>query len=153
MKTIIKGLFMAVMMCVCLTACREDAELPDRGPVTHPEVETAGVYTGTWTRLNTSTDTEEVVPGTMTLKAGEKNYVTEVTLKADDINLDVTALANIAPGGVGYVYQNTMPSNPVGNMFNGSITKDFEIDIFFKITIKEGRKTTTYKYSFTGKRN
>lgn len=144
---------MALMMCVCLTSCRDDAELPDRGPVTHPQIETAGVYTGTWTRLNTLTDTEEVVPGTISLKAGENNYVTEITLKADGIDLDRTALANIAPGGVGYVFQNTMPTNPIGNIFNGSITKDFEIDIFFKITIKEGRKTTTYKYSFTGKRN
>lgn len=152
MKTIIKGLFMAIMMCVCLTSCRDDAELPDRGPVTHPEVETAGVYSGTWTRLNTSTDAEEVVPGTMTLKAGDKNYVTEINIKADDISLDLTAMANIAPGGVGYVFQNTMSTNPIGNIFNGSITKDFEIDMFFKVTIKEGRKTTTYKYSFTGKK-
>lgn len=152
MKSIIKGLFMTIMMCVCLTSCRDDAELPDRGPVMHPEIETAGVYSGIWTRVNTTTEAEEVVPGTMTLTAGSEAYITEINIKADELNLDLTAMANIAPGGVGYQYQNTVASNPFGNIFSGNITKDFEIDIFFKISIKEGRKTTTYRYSFVGKK-
>lgn len=151
MKTIIKGLFMTIMMCVFLTSCRDDAELPDRGPVMNPEIETAGVYSGTWTRRNTTTDTEEVVPGTMTLTAGS-TYVTTINIKADGLQLDLTSPANIAPGGKGYMYQNTKNDNPFGNIFSGNITKDFQIDIFFKITIKDGRKTTTYEYSFVGKR-
>lgn len=152
MKSIIKGLFMTLMMCVCLTSCRDDAELPDRGPVVHPEIETAGVYSGIWTRVNTTTNVEDVVPGTMTLTAGDKAYVTEINIKADDIKLDLTSVANIAPGGPGYMYQNTMKTNPFGNIFSGNITKDFEIDIFFKVTTKEGRKSITYRYSFKGKR-
>lgn len=143
---------MALMMCVCFTSCRDDAEMPDSGPVMHPEVETAGVYSGIWTRVNTTTEAEEVVPGTITLKATDDVYITEINVKAEDLNLDLTALANIAPGGSGYMYQNPMPSNPIGNIFSGNITKDFEIDIFFKISIKEGRKTTTYRYSFKGQR-
>lgn len=152
MKSIIKGLFMTIMMCVFLTSCRDDAEFPDSGPVMNPEIETAGVYTGTWTRVNTTTNEEEVVPGTMTLKAGNSAYVTEITIQSTDLNLDLTAMANITPGGKGYMYQNTMTDNPFGNRFSGNITKDFQIDIFFKVTITEGRKKTTYEYSFVGKK-
>lgn len=143
---------MTIMMCVCLTSCRDDAELPDRGPVMNPEIETAGVYSGSWTRLNTTTNEEVVVPGTMTLKAGNEHYVTEISIKASDIDLDLTSPANITPGGKGYMYQNTMTDNPFGNRFSGNITNDFQIDLFFKVTIKEGRKSTTYEYSFVGKR-
>lgn len=144
---------MTIMMCVFLTSCRDDAELPDRGPVMHPEIETAGIYSGTWTRVNTTTNEEEVVSGTMTLKAGDKNYVTEINIKADELKLDLTAMANITPGGKGYMYQNTATDNPFGNRFSGNITNDFQIDLFFKITITEGRKKTTYEYSFIGERD
>lgn len=143
---------MTLLMCVCLTSCRDDAELPDRGPVVNAGTETAGVYTGTWTRLNTTTEVADVVPGTMTLKAGENPYYTVITISAPEISLENTAMANITPGGKGYMYQNTMTDNPFGNRFSGNITSDFQIDLFFKITIKEGRKTTTYEYSFKGKR-
>ena len=111
MKSIIKGLFMTLLMCVCLTSCRDDAELPDRGPIVQAGTETAGVYTGTWTRLNTTTDVTDVVSGTMTLKAGENPYYTEITLSAPEISLDKTAMANITPGGKGYIsLLNTTPS-------------------------------------------
>lgn len=150
MKTIIKGLFMAALLCVSFTSCRDDAELPDRGPVMHPEIETAGVYNGTWIRTNTSTNVEEAAAGTMTLVAGDHAYYTSINIKAVALDLDRTAMANIVGHGEGWAFQNTDDTNPFGNIFSGTISKEGVIKIYFKNTIVDGRKRTTYEYSFEG---
>ncbi len=147
---------MALMMCVCFTSCRDDAEIPDHGPVMNPELETAGTYTGEWTRVNTSTEVPETYPGTIVLTATDQNYISTMQVKCDGIGLDQTKNINITPGGQGYMYSNVLgmqlPGADKPSIFSGNITKQGEIDIYFQATFKEGRKTTTYRYSFIGKK-
>ena len=147
---------MAFMMCVCFTSCRNDAEIPDHGPVMHPETETAGVYTGQWTRVNTSTEAAETLDGTITLSATDQAYISTMQAKCDGINLDVTKNINITPGGQGYMFSNVLgldlPGADKAAPFYGNVSKQGEIDIFFQATFREGRKTVTYRYTFVGKK-
>ena len=141
MKNILKGLFFASLMCLIFTACRDDAETPNPGPAGHPEIETAGVYEGTWTRQQSGK--EEIISaiGTLTFEAGEYAYVT-----------NRTTAANIAPGGDGYMFHNTLNTNGFLGIFGGSISKAGVASLKYQATVRDGRKTVTYIYTFDGEK-
>lgn len=141
-----------VMVC-CLPACRDNAEIPDHGPVVHPQEEAKGIYTGEWTRTDEGTGIVTTASGTMELTPSEYNYVANVSVKCAEINLDLSAPANITPGGQGYQFSNPEKDNPLGAIFVGDIKKsDMSAFMTFRLTVKEGRKTYTYLYVFNGKR-
>ncbi len=141
---------MAALICLSFTSCRDDAELPGRGPVVHPEIETAGTYTGNWTRVDLSTNEEVVVPGTITLTASDRAYVSQINVNSPGIDLDRTAMCNVSAFSNGYWFYNTDPNTDIKGQFKGTISLQGEIDIYFQNSFKEGRKTITYTYSFTG---
>ena len=152
MKNILKGLFFASLMCLIFTACRDDAETPNPGPAGHPEIETAGVYEGTWTRQQSGK--EEIISaiGTLTFEAGEYAYVTNITGKCPEIEFDRTTAANIAPGGDGYMFHNTLNTNGFLGIFGGSISKAGVASLKYQATVRDGRKTVTYIYTFDGEK-
>lgn len=148
----IKGLFLSAILAVSVSACREEVGLPDNGTPNNPEIATAGTYSGVWTRTST---TGEVITadGTMTLAADEQ-YVTVVTLSCPDIEeIDgMHSRANIASNALGYAFLNRLSTNDFATTFNGAVTKDNVASITFKKTVREGHKSTTYTYDFSGEK-
>lgn len=155
MKNIFKILLPAVAMIFSLSSCDGDAEIPDRGPVAHPQEETKGIYTGEWTRSYeenletisaTSAGTAEFIPG-------DANYVTSIAISCAEFDIDLQSNANISLGGEGYMFHNTVNTNGFGAVFQGTIRKsDMSVWLTYKKTVKEGRKSVTYTYVFNGKR-
>ncbi|MDE6342346.1 MAG: hypothetical protein K2K93_08515 [Muribaculaceae bacterium] len=156
MKNIIKTLFMAVVMACTLTACRDNAEIPDHGPVVHPQEDAKGLYVGEWTIEEVGSPDVKTEPGTMELTPSEYNYVTIVNVKCEAQNIDLTSAANITPGGEGYLISNGSASNGFGEkdaQFSGAVNKsNWSGWIRFKKNVKVGIKNRTYFYTFNGKR-
>lgn len=151
MKNIFKYLFLTVAMAFSLASCDGDAEIPDRGPVAHPQEETQGTYTGEWTREEIGVEGISTTTGTAVLTPGTDNYVTNITISCPDFNIDMTSAANITPGAEGYMFHNPTSTNGFGAIFQGTITKkDMSIWLSYKKTVKEGRKNHTYIYNFYG---
>lgn len=148
MKKLLSGIFFLMSLGLCLTACSDDEEDNNAYSTTCPEIETAGTYTGTWTREEDGGGTTTAT-GTLTFEAGE-SYVTTVTAKCDDINVDYQSVANIVFAGNRYAYSNMRANNGFGAVFSGEITTDNVASISFTLTVKEGRKSYVYYYSFEG---
>lgn len=105
MKSIFKILSVALIG-LSFTACVEDIDTPSRGPVTNPEKEVAGTYTGTWTVDYTvdNQTTTYTVPGTMTLAAptdgtSYRGFLTSNAVVPENNILDhkLTSAVNITP--------------------------------------------------------
>lgn len=153
MKNIIKGMFLASVLALFLSACEKDAELPYSGPVTHPQEEVKGTYSGQWSREEVGKGEVLNNAGTVTFTPTDQNYVANIEVKCAEFNLDMTSITNIAPGAQGYIFYNTSSSNGFETIFSGDVKKaDMSVNLSFKKTVKEGRKSYTYLYTFSGKR-
>lgn len=153
MKNIFKTLFLSTAMIFALASCDGDAEIPDRGPVAHPQEETKGTYTGDWTREEVGVEGMTTTTGSASMTPGTDDYVTNIAISCPDFGIDMTSAANITPGGEGYMFHNPVATNGFGAIFQGTIKKeDMSIWLSYKKTIKEGRKNHTYIYNFYGKR-
>jgi len=151
MRNILKTMFLAFTVCLAFTACSDDEDgVANPGAPVHPEIETAGTYTGTWSRtLLGSTDDPKTAAGTLVLEASENAYVTKVTASCPDLAVDYSALANITPN---YSFNNnvaTSETNTFGVTFGGAV-KDNTATISFTKSVREGRKTYNYNYTFEG---
>lgn len=155
MKKILTGMFLLLSVGLGFTACSDDDDDNNKIYDTPPEVVTAGTYTGTWTR-----ETDGVEPatanGTLTFTAlsGEnaQTYVTNVKAECTELSLDKESVANITYAGTGFLFSNMAVANGFGTKFNGTISADGVATIAFTLTVKEGRKTYVYNYSFEGKK-
>lgn len=146
-------MFLASVLAFFLSACEKDAELPYSGPVTHPQEEVKGTYSGDWSRQEVGKEDILYAKGTVTFSPAEDNYIAYVGVMCSDFNLDMTSIANIAPGAQGYIFYNTSSTNGFETIFSGDIKKiDMSVDLSFKKTVKEGRKSYTYLYTFHGVR-
>lgn len=160
MKNILTVLFVALAMSFSLSSCRDNAEIPDHGPVTHPQEEVQGTYNGEWTRSEVGVDEIISDHGTLVFSPSEYNYVTSITatsvsldldVSTKDVDLSMTTLANITPGAEGYIFSNTQAVNGFGTVFSGSVKKsDNTVWLSFKKSVKSGIKTRTYTYTFNG---
>lgn len=149
MKKILSGIFLMLTMGLTFTACGDD----DDNVITHettPEISSAGTYSGTWTKEQVGGDTK-TASGTLVLTAGEK-YTTNVKVESVELGLNKESIANISYAGNDYFFSNMNVANGFGVKFNGSILADNSATIFFTVTEREGRKTYTYNYSFSGKK-
>lgn len=150
MKKILSGIFLMLTMGLTFTACGDD---DDDNVITHettPEISSAGTYSGTWTKEQVGGDTK-TASGTLVLTAGEK-YTTNVKVESVELGLNKESIANISYAGNDYFFSNMNAANGFGVKFNGSILADNSATIFFTVTEREGRKTYTYNYSFSGKK-
>lgn len=151
MKNILKIFFVALAMTFSLSSCRDDAGIPDHGPVTHPQENVQGTYNGEWTRSEIGSDELISGVGSLVFTPGEYNYVTSITAKCAELEIDMTSVANVTPGGEGYFFTNTQAVNGFGAVFSGSIKKsDNTVWLSFKKTVKIGIKSRTYIYTFIG---
>ncbi|MBD5266205.1 MAG: hypothetical protein K2M71_09695 [Duncaniella sp.] len=149
-----------VTLVLVLTSCRDEPEIPDHGKKGNPEKETAGTYVGTWSKaLRNSDDAPVEAQGSLILAATDESYVTVVTIDCasseigfnDKSNFSSTdCRANIINQSAQYVFYNVLNGNAFGTPFNGTVSFDGTATITFSKTIKEGRKTYTYDYTFSG---
>lgn len=151
MKTIFKTMLLALAVSFTFAACSDDEDgVTNPGTPSNPEIESAGVYSGTWSRsLIGSADEPKAAEGTLTLAAGENAYITNVTAVCAELNVDYTSIANITPAFAFYNNVATSAENGFGVTFNGK-ADGMTATISFTKTVKEGRKTYNYKYSFEG---
>lgn len=153
MKNIFKILFVATALTFSLTSCRDNAGIPDHGPVVHPQEDVKGTYNGDWTRSEVGTTDEIGGSGYLVFTPGDVNYVTSIAANCTDLEIDMESVANITPGGEGYFFNNTQATNGFGAVFSGSINKsDNTVWLSFKKTVKVGIKARTYIYTFNGKK-
>lgn len=141
MKKILFGLF--AIMALAFTSCKDEVELVDPGTPQNPEKDCAGVYTGTWTQ--TVDDVATTATGSVTITPTDSAYVCKVTISCPDFELAETAIANITPA---HTFFNTMTTDIAASFYGSVNTSDETATINFLRTVKEGRKTTTYYYSF-----
>lgn len=151
MKNIFKALFVAIAMTFSLSSCRDNAEIPDHGPVVHPQVDVQGTYNGDWTKSELGTENVETGIGSLVFTPSEENYVTNIQATCATLAIDQTSAANISPGGEGYFFSNTLAENGFGAVFRGSVKKsDNTVWLSYKKTIKQGIKSRTYIFTFNG---
>lgn len=148
MKKLLSGIFFLMALGLGFTACSDDDD--DATYNGAPEKETAGTYAGTWTRVDLSDESATTASGTLTFEATETPYVTKVTAVCADLDVDNQDVANITYAGDKYLYDNQRTPNVFGAPFSGKITLDRVAGITYQITITEGRKKNTYRYSFEG---
>lgn len=149
MKKIFGIALLALSLGFGFTSCDDDDE--PSAPSTPACEAAAGVYSGTWTRvLSGDTVTEK---GTLTFEATDST-ATVVTAKCDALSVDYSSAANITYAitneGTGFIFTNGVTSNGFGATFSGRISPAGVATISYTKTVKEGRKSYTYKYSFEG---
>lgn len=166
MKKNFCSIFAAIALCCTFVACGDDDDNSISYSTT-PEKATAGVYTGTWTRVG-ETSTDEF-SGTVTLEAGETAGVTNITVSCPEAELSGTSPANIwnanrAFGFQQQVYALDSDNNPItvgvpngiGAPFAGVISEEGVLTTNFNITKSErqGRKVVkvSYDYTFVGQK-
>lgn len=149
MKNIIKSLFL-ILVCVGFSSCNEEVGYIDPGPQGNPEKEAAGTYSGTWSRALQGTDDIVTSTGTITISAGDKAYIANVSVVCPELNLDLQSVANIVNYSEGYKYYNMEAKNGFGTTFEGSVLKSGIATIKFTIKQQEGRKQYLYTYTFSG---
>lgn len=162
MNKIIKCLFLMATLVFTMSSCRDEAEIPGHGKPGNPEKEVAGVYVGTWTKVQRNATTDPVsAPGSLTFTPTDEAYITVVKLAGESSDFDFTnktnfasdeSRANVVNQSAQYVFYNVLTTNGIGTPFNGTVTFGGEATISFSKTIREGRKTYTYDYTFTGTR-
>ena len=160
MKALYKSIFFSVALALGMVSCDKD-ELPPTGPRDNAEILAAGTYVGAWTRVVDGTDQVETGSGTITFSVDKENYgnnVSVMTLTSDGIDIGIddpkTSVCNITKLSSGELtYWNQTASNPFGTTFYGNIGVDGVATMYYTKSVREGRKTTTYNYSFTGTKN
>ena len=138
------------------TSCGDD----DDNPISHsttPELESAGTYTGTWTKEQVGGETT-TGNGTLTLSTTDNEgkttkYITYVTVSCEELNLSKSSNANISYANDFYWFSNMNITNGFGTKFNGKVNADGSAVIAFTLVEKVGRKTYTYNYTFEGNKN
>lgn len=153
MKTILKTMLLALAVSFTFAACTDDEDgVTNPGTPSNPEIESAGVYAGTWSRsLIGSTDAPKTADGTLKLEATDNAYVTNVTAVCTDLNVNYASIANITPSFAFYNNVATSSGNGFGVTFSGK-ADGVSATLVFTKTVKEGRKTYNYKYVFEGQK-
>lgn len=148
------NLIFALFLMVC-TACQDDAEIPSAGDPVNVVEEAKGTYTGTWTVTDIEGNVVGEYPGTLTVStyapAPEEYYVCTLTLTCDGYDeINGTGAANILKQSRAYRFYNETETNGLGSTFTGTITFDGVCTMSYSKTVTEGRKKTTYFFTFNG---
>ena len=156
MKKIICGMLFLLAMGMGFTSCGDDDNDITISHSTTPEIESAGTYTGTWTKEQVGGETT-TASGSLVLSATDaegksEKYITYVTVSSPDFELDKSSKANISYANNFYWFSNMNVTNGFGTKFNGKINADGSATITFSLTQKVGRKTYTFNYTFEGKK-
>ena len=116
-----------------------------------PEIDAAGVYAGTFMRIEDGTTDTLYAAGTATIVPTDSAYCADITFDCSgDFEYNATSVTNIAHANDGFVFSNASTSNGLGAAFSGRIDGNGYLTASFSLTQRSGRVTTTYNYSFEG---
>lgn len=118
-----------------------------------PEVDAAGVYTGTFARVQQGLENPDTLygEGTMTITA-DSAYVADITVSCAELGANHTSVANIAHSNGGFAFSNNKSGNGFGEAFIGRIDGDGNAETHFSLRIRSGRNTKTFNFVFKGKK-
>ena len=138
------------------TSCSDDDDDITISHSTTPEIESAGTYTGTWTKEQVGGETT-TASGTLVLAATDaegksEKYITYVTGSSAELKLEKSSNANISYANDFYWFSNMNTTNGFGTKFSGKINADGSATVSFTLVERSGRKTYTYNYTFEGKK-
>lgn len=150
MKNLLYSLLAVLALGCGFTACSDDNADEVINYSTTPEKASAGTYSGTWTRTLATDSVSSSYHGEVVLTATDSVGVTDITFTCSDIALDANSVANVWNSGRGFQLINNLKSNGLGTEFAGRISEDNQLTVAFTISIREGRATNTYYYSFEG---
>lgn len=150
MKKILYSLFVALTLGFTFVACDDDDE--GRNYANTPEIDAAGVYSGTMTRYCVDDDVTETTTGTLTIAPTDSAYCADFAWTCTgDFVVKEASVANISHADDGFVFENSSTGNGLGVAFSGRI--DGSGNVTLQYTIQEGRRPVkTYNYTFTGTR-
>ncbi len=149
MKKILYSLFALLTFSCVLVACSDDDDDAISYGAT-PEIEAAGVYTGTFARVQDGTTDTLYTTGTVTITPTDSAYCADIAFDCDgDFTFNGTSVVNITHAGHGFIFENSSASNGLGTAFMGRIDENGNLTSYFKIQQKSGRLTYTYHYNIT----
>lgn len=153
MKKILYPLFAILTFSCVLVACSDDDDENVSFGAT-PEIEAAGVYTGTFSRVQDGTTDTLYTTGTVTITATDSAYCADISFDCSgDFAFSDASVANIAHANGGFVFENSSSSNGLGTPFMGRIDENGNLTSYFKIQQRSGRLTYTYHYNITAAKN
>lgn len=140
------------MLTVLTVSCSDD----DDNTVTFantPEVDAAGVYSGTFASVQDGVANADTsfAEGTMTISAKEA-YVANVAYSCEELKIGHESTANIAHSNGGFAFSNNDSSNGLGEAFIGRVDENGNAESHLTLKIRNGRNTKKYNIVFTGKR-
>jgi hypothetical protein len=141
---------LAVLALSCgFVSCGSDDGDPSYSHNGTPGQETAGTYSGTFTRTNGAEVT--TAQGTITLatNANSGNY-TDVTFTCADFSLAKQSIEKISFAYEGFVFENSNTGNGLGSKFQGRSQNGKDLKVVFTLSQKVGRKLIEFSYSFDG---
>lgn len=118
-----------------------------------PEIEAAGVYSGTFSRVQEGAAVPDTAysEGTLTIEPVSE-YVATIKYECAEFSVNHSSVANIAHSDYGFAFSNNLVTNTLGNPFFGRIDGDKNVESHLKLKIRSGRQTKTFNIVFIGKK-
>lgn len=141
---------MAFLALSCgFASCGDDNNDPSYNHNGTPAQETAGTYSGTFTRTNG--DEVTTASGTITLAANATNgNYTDVSFSCADFSLNAQSIANVTFANEGFAFENSNAGNGLGTKFQGRSTDGQNLKVVFTLSQRQGRKLVEFAFSFVG---
>lgn len=153
MKKILYPLFMALALGFSFAACDDDDD--DGGSIhaTTPEIAAAGVYSGTMSYVQDGKTDTLYAAGTVTIVPTDSAYCADITYDCSgDVTYNGTSVANISYENDGFMFYNTSTNNGMGVAFTGRIDGAGNIESSFDRSVRSGRNSYIYHYTFNGRK-
>lgn len=115
----------------------------------------SGTWTVTWTDKNTNEKQTETPEGTITI-ASDSTGVVDITFDCPTRSLNAKSVANIWYAGNGFQFAQNVTTanvNALAVPFSGKSYDGVNITAAMTINQRVGRSTTTFYYTFAGKKN
>jgi len=144
----VRYIVMVVIALGCLfTACSGDEEV-----ITFDQTAGEGIvgeYAGEWIQaLDGDTTRAE---GTLSFSKIEGDYLTQVTAVCSDLKINLTSKANVSHTNAdNYAFVNNSNGNGFEAAFFGRVSSENKANIQYIKSVKSGRFTKTFNFSFSG---
>lgn len=134
------------------TSCSDDDNDGSVSIPANPAKDIAGTYSGTWTRVAVKDSATVTGSGTVTL-TDSTAYIGHVSVAAcSEVGLsEMSSVTNVQWNASNtYRFFNYVTSNGLGMTFAGSVANATTMEWKFTKTVRSGRKTADYNYTFVG---
>lgn len=154
MKKILYIILGLALVSGSFTSCSDDDDNGSIALPANPASDIAGTYTGTWTRIALTDSTTITADGTITL-TDSSTYAGSVTVAAcsavglSEMSSPVNVQWNTSNT---YRFFNYVSTNGLGMTFAGSVLNATDMTFKFTKTVRSGRKTSDFSYTFIGKK-